>query len=488
MVGQLRNVQQPFQAVFEAHEDAEVGDLGDRAFNDLAKFVLAGNVAGPGVFGELLQTQGDAAAALVDRKHTAFDLLILLDEFAGMADLAGPRHVADVQEPVDSLFDLDEGAVVGQIANRARDDAVGRIAVGHLIPGIFLRLLDTQGDFLLVLVDIQHDDLDLVVDLNQIAGMADSLGPGHFADVHQTLDTLFELDEGSVAHHVYDCAADLCADGIAVLDFFPRTGRFLLQTQSNLFFFVVDVEDLDLDLFVDGNHFRGVVDASPTHVGDVQEAVDSAQVDEGAELSDIFDHALAALADFEILQQLGFLFSALGFDQSATADDDVTAGLVDFQDDALDRAADEIADVGRATDVDLTGRQEHVHADVDQQSAFDFAGDLSGDDVVLVDRFHDLHPGLDPLGLAFAEADHTAGIVNAAENVLDVFDQDLDCLPDFRRRFSFVPLVAVNSAFALVADVDENEIAVYAENFALDNLIDGDVMPPPIDFILRRTL
>ena len=67
-------------------------------------------------------------------------------------------------------------------------------------------------------------------------------------------------------------------------------------------------------------------------------------------------------------------------------------------------AADVVADVGRAADVDLAGRQEDVHADVDQQAALDLARDHAGDDVAFVDGLHDLQPGLDLLGLALAEA------------------------------------------------------------------------------------
>ena len=96
--------------------------------DQLARLVLAGDVGGPGILGHLLQAQGDAAAILVHRKHAAFELLALLDHLVGMADLPRPRHVADVQQAVDALLDLDEGAVVGEVADRALDDAARRVA------------------------------------------------------------------------------------------------------------------------------------------------------------------------------------------------------------------------------------------------------------------------------------------------------------------------------------------------------------------------
>ena len=134
------------------------------------------------------------------------------------------------------------------------------------------------------------------------------------------------------------------------------------------------MQDLHFDFLVDGDHFRRMVDASPTHVGDVQQAVDAAEVHERAEIGDVLDHALAEVANLELRQELFLLFLPLGFDQRAAADDDVAPGLVDLEHQTLDRAADVIADVGRAADIDLAGGQEHVDADVDQQPALDLCG------------------------------------------------------------------------------------------------------------------
>jgi hypothetical protein len=42
----------------------------------------------------------------------------------------------------------------------------------------------------------------------------------------------------------------------------------------------------------------------PAHIGDVQQAIDAAQVDERAEFGDVLDHALADLAFLQLTQQL----------------------------------------------------------------------------------------------------------------------------------------------------------------------------------------
>ena len=179
----------------------------------------------PGVLLELLQAQGDPLAVLVDVEDHAGDLLALLEHLVGVADLAGPAHVGDVQQAVDALLDLDERAVVGQVADRALDHRARRVLLGDLVPGVGLGLLHAEGDFLLLLVDAEDDDLDLVADVDQLAGVVDALGPGHLGDVHQALDALLELDEGAVGHDVDDLALDARADRVLLLDVLPRARR-----------------------------------------------------------------------------------------------------------------------------------------------------------------------------------------------------------------------------------------------------------------------
>ena len=246
--------------------------------------------------------------------------------------------------------------------------------------------------------------------LHQLARVVDALGPGHLADVDQAFDAVFELHEGAVAHDVDDFALDArCRPGTSSATFSHGLGVFCFRPRAIFSFSWSMCRILTSSSSSILTISLRVVDAAPAHVGDVQQAVDAAEVDERAEVGDVLDDALAELADFELREQLGLLLgSRCVFDQAAAADDDVAAGFVDLEDHALDRLADVVADVGRAADVDLAGGQEDVDADVDEQAALDLAGDHAGDDVAFVDGLHDLHPLFDLLGLALAEDDHAA--------------------------------------------------------------------------------
>src|SRR5258708_5974014 len=356
LFGQFRNMQQALQAGFQFDEHAEVGELGDLAFLNIVGMVTAGDVAFPRVAGHLFETQGNSLAFLVDVQNRTGYLIALIDDFAGMGNLAHPAHVADVQQAINAFLDLDEGAVVGEVADHAGNDGARRIALGNLVPRIRLHLLHAKRDFLFVLVDIQDLHFNLIADLNQFTGMIDALGPAHFADVDQPFNAGFKFDEGAVAHNVDDFAGMPAADRVLRLDVGPGAGRLLFQTERDLFLFAFDFDDIDLKLLVDVDDFMRVGDSAPAHIGDMQKAVDAAQVDKRAKLGDILDDALANLPFLNFRQQVLLHLLALILEQLAAADADIATSLVNLENLALDRSANVIGNVPRPSNIDLAWR------------------------------------------------------------------------------------------------------------------------------------
>jgi hypothetical protein len=78
----------------------------------------------------------------------------------------------------------------------------------------------------------------------------------------------------------------------------------LLHAKRDAVRLVVDLDDLDLHRLADVEHFGRVIDPAPRDVGDMQQAVDAAEVHERAVVGDVLDHAVDDLALFEILHQL----------------------------------------------------------------------------------------------------------------------------------------------------------------------------------------
>ena len=67
---------------------------------------------------------------------------------------------------------------------------------------------------------------------------------------------------------------------------------------------VVDADDLDLDVLADLQDLGRVVDAPPGHVGDMQQAVDAAEVDERTVVGDVLDDAVDDLAFGQVVDDL----------------------------------------------------------------------------------------------------------------------------------------------------------------------------------------
>ena len=194
---------------------------------------------------------------------------------------------------VDALFDADEDAVVGDASGPCR---------AILSPGLYFSVKSVHGSGssclrprlmrLALRVDLEHLALDLLADLEELRRVLDLLGPAHLADVDEALDARLELDERAVVGDRHDLAADLLARRVRLLGVVPRIFLGLLEAERDALGLGVVLEDLDGDLVADLEHLARVVDAAPAHVGDVEQAVDAAEVDERAVLGDVLDDAL----------------------------------------------------------------------------------------------------------------------------------------------------------------------------------------------------
>src|SRR5580765_4416073 len=109
--------------------------------------------------------------------------------------------------------------------------------------------------------------------------MRDLLVPTHFRDVYKPFDTLFQLDENAVVDYADDLAPDFAARRILFRRVHPRIGHQLLQSERNALLFLIELEDDDVQLLLRLHHVRWMLDAPPTQIREVQQPVNSPQID-----------------------------------------------------------------------------------------------------------------------------------------------------------------------------------------------------------------
>src|SRR5579862_5360249 len=441
-------------AAFQHDLDAAVIDLGHGDGDDAALAQRAGLL--DRIAGELLDAEADALFLRVDVEHLRLDGLALLVGLDRLFALLVPGEVGEMDHAVDVLIEPDEQAELGDRFDLALDRAARRMRLGEGFPRIVLGLLEAQGDTALVGIDLQHLHVDLGARRDDLGRRHVLLDPRHLADVHEALDARLQLHEGAVVSDVGDLALELRAHGVLGADAFPGIGLQLLHAERDALRLVVDLDDLHGDGLADAQDLGRMRHAPPGDVGDVEQAVDAAQVHERAVVGDVLDHAFDDLLLGQGGHERGALLGAALFEHSAARNDDVAAAAIHLEDLEHLRLVHQRAHVAHRADVDLrTGKERDRAVEVDGEAALDAAEDHAFDAGLLVERALELDPAL--LAARLVARQH--GI---AHRVLDALEIDLDLVADrdFRGLAGHREFLQGYAAFGLQADIDDGEIVL----------------------------
>src|SRR5262245_60321677 len=415
---ELRDVDQPFDPLRELHERAEVRHPDDLPFDGVADVVLLEELV-PDVGLELLEAQREALVLRVDVEHHRLDGVALLQGLRRVLQALAPRHVRDVDQAVDAVLDLDERAELGQVADLAGDRRADRVLLGQLVPRVALDLLEAERDPPRAGIDAEHHGLDAVADVEDLRRMLDALAPRHLADVDEPLDARLELDERAVVGQAHDLAREARAHRVPLDHVRPRVVHQLLVAERHAFGRRVVLQHDDVDFLVDLEELRRMRHAAPRHVGDVEQAVDAAQIDERAVIGDVLDHAAEDLALGERVERVLLLLGVLLLEEHLAREHDVAALLVDLDDAHAQLLAAQGIQVPHGTHVDLRTGEERAHADVDGEPALDSLDHAADDDLALGIGLLDLVPDLHLLGLLTREHDVTFAVFRALQQHVD---------------------------------------------------------------------
>ena len=294
------------------------------------------------------------------------------------------------------------------------------------------------------------------------------LAPGHLRYVDQTLDTRCDLDERAVVGHHDNLALHVVAHLQVGIQRLPGVRSELLQTQCDTLLGIVEVEDNHADLLVERNDLFGVVDAAPRQVGDVDQTVHAAQIDEHAVRSDVLDRTLEDLALLELRHDYLLLRLELGLDQRLVRNDDVTELLVDLHNLELHRLIYIYIVVAERLHVDLRTRQEGLDAEyIDDHTALGAALDVTLDDFVLLEGLVHTIPRLELTRFLVRKSQLTVLILGR-------LDVNLDLVADLQIRV-VTELRNGDDTLALVADIDDHFALVDTDDRTFGHLVCGDV-------------
>ena len=340
------------------------------------------------------------------------------------------------------------------------------------LPRVLQGLLEAQRDAALVRIDFEHDHFDFLGGRNDLAGVHVLLGPAHFGHVDQAFNAWLQLNKGTVVGDVGDATGELGLDWVLGFDAFPWISLKLLHAERDAVGFLVDADDLDLDGLADGQDFGRVVDAAPCDVGDVQQAVDAAQVNERTVIGDVLDDAFDHLALFELLDDFRTLFSARFFENGTARNDDIAAALVHLEDLEGLRHIHQRRDVADRTDIDLRTRQEgHGAFEINGEATLDLVEDGAFNALIGVVLLFELDPALFAASLFAAQN-------GFAERVFDALDVNFDFVADLQRAVLGLraEFLQSDAAFDLEADVNDSDVLLDGRNNTLGDVAFGKIL------------
>ena len=283
--------------------------------------------------------------------------------------------------------------------------------------------------------------------------------------MHQAFHAFLDLREAAVVGEVGDLGAHLAAFRIALGDIDPGILAQLLHAQADPVLVPVELEHAHRDFIPHFNHFVGVADATPGHVGDVQQPIHAAQIDEGAVVGEVLDHALQIQALFQGGQQRLPLLAIFLFQHRAPGDHHVVALLIELDDIEFQGPAFQMGGFPQGPDIDQgTGQEGADVAKIHGEAPLDLAADDASDRIAAAVGLLQHQPGFGAAGLLPGQAGFPFAVIHDLH-------RHLDLIPDFQiESAGFIHELAFgNEAFRFQAGMHDHAVAADLHHGAGDD-------------------
>src|SRR5580658_3025028 len=107
-----------------------------------------------------------------------------------------------------------------------------------------------------------------------------ALGPAHLGNMYQAFNARFKLHKYAVVRDAYNTALHTRTLRKTRRDRSPRIGQKLPATERDAHLLAIKFQNLDFQLFARTHDVGRIGHPAPGKIGDVQQSVDTAQIDE----------------------------------------------------------------------------------------------------------------------------------------------------------------------------------------------------------------
>ncbi|EMI57900.1 hypothetical protein RSSM_00673 [Rhodopirellula sallentina SM41] len=277
-----------------------------------------------------------------------------------------------------------------------------------------------------------------------------------FTDVDQTFHASGEANETTKIRDfghdtgVHRTGRELTFGGV------PRVFEEVTIRQTDLSGLLVDLVDFDFDLLTFFDHIARVFDPFPAQFADVDQTVESAEVDKRAEVPDAANGAFEDVSCFDLFELFLAADFAFAFQDRTPADDEASAFGVGFGDQADHFLIDKLREVLDAVLGHLTDRHETADR---SDLAFQSAG--------VVPRHEHLDDGAFIDVIPIADFDRCAGQRAGIQPFFPVESANQNFHVGSRSRLFFGELFERDRTFVRPAKRDEHGVFFDFQNLRL---------------------
>src|SRR5690554_504258 len=460
----FRSLQNSFNLVGQGN-DGRIGINGLNRTSNNGAFLVQLNEFCERIAIQLLDAQGDTLTLRIDRQDNGVDLVaFLVLTYSFLARLV-PGDIRQVNQTVDAAIQTDEDTEVSDGLDLTGDLVAFVELAGELFPGVRMTLLDTQGDTTTLFVDVQNHNFNFVTHLNHFGRMDVLVGPIHFGNVNQTFHTFFQLSKAAVVGQVGYACGNTGTFRVTCLDINPGIRAQLLQTQGYTVTLTVELQNLNVNLVAHIDDFARMLDAFPSHIGDVQQTIHTAQVGECAVVGEVLDDTFCFHAFLQGRQQRFALGTVFSFQNRTTGNNYVVALLIQLDNFEFEFLAFQVCGVTDRTHINQGARQERADAvNVNGETTFDLAVDNAFDHCLLFESLLQVFPGFSALRFLTGQTGFTKTIFHRVESYINLIS-DLD----IQASGVVKKLGNRNHAFGFQAGMNSYPVAVDVNDCPFDN-------------------
>ena len=175
--------------------------------------------------------------------------------------------------------------------------------------------------------------------------------------MHKAFDAFFKFDKNSVISDTDHFTLNFCFNWEFGIHIHPWIGAGLLEPQRDTFFVFIVFQNHYRYLVTDRKHFGGMVNSAPRHISDVEQPVDSTQVDEHAIFSNIFNNPFNKVAFIHSLKSTRANLFALFFQKDSARENNVPAFFVHLDNFHIKFFANQFLKIANGAKVDLRSWQ-----------------------------------------------------------------------------------------------------------------------------------